>query len=71
MLNLTGISTNTVSLTVREKEKVKNMIIVLGLNDDYVKMLRREYLLTILTIEHYSGTKEEINQFHTAYGMLS
>ena len=46
------------------------MIIVLGLNNDFIKMKRREYLESQKTIEDLTDKKQSINQFYTAYSML-
>ncbi len=59
-----------ITLNEQEKEAVKKMIIVLGINDDYIKMKRKEYLMPIALRESYTGIKETINQFYTAYQML-
>lgn len=58
------------SLNKLLQEKVANMIIVLGLNNDFIKMKRREYLSAIKDKEYYLDKKQSINQFLTAYSML-
>lgn len=57
-------------LSVGEQGKVKNMITVLGLNNDFIKMKRKEYLNTIILIEYYTEEKQTISQFYTAYSMI-
>lgn len=51
-------------------DRVFNMIMVLGLNNDFIKMQRREYLKSISEMEYYSGKKQTINQFFTSYSMI-
>lgn len=53
------------------KEKVNAMILILGLNNDFIKMKRKDYLQNISTLEYFTSQKQEINQFHTAYNFLS
>lgn len=53
-----------------DTKKVFNMIIVLGLNNDFIRMKRREYLETIKILDGYSKMKQTIHQFHTAYSMM-
>jgi len=52
------------------KDRVSNMIIVLGLNNDFIKMKRKEYLKSIKEKEYYLDKKQTINQFFTAYCMM-
>lgn len=52
------------------QDKVANMIIVLGLNNDFIKMKRREYLSEIKDKEYYLDKKQSVNQFFTAYSMI-
>lgn len=59
------------NLTKSKQNRVKNMILVLGLNNDFIKMKRSEYLSTIEVLEFYREQKQIITQFHTAYGMIS
>jgi hypothetical protein len=59
---------NTLDKTT--SDKVFSMILVLGLNNDFIKMERREYLETIKFKEEFSEMKQTIHQFHTAYSML-
>jgi hypothetical protein len=51
-------------------QKVSNMIIVLGLNNDYIKMTRKNYIEMIKALEEYSEVKQTVTQFHTAYSMM-
>ncbi|OFX42743.1 MAG: hypothetical protein A2046_11190 [Bacteroidetes bacterium GWA2_30_7] len=57
-------------LTNALQNKVANMIIVLGLNNDFIKMKRREYLSEIKDKEYYLDKKQPVNQFLTAYSMI-
>lgn len=48
-------------------QKVFDMIIVLGLNNDFIKMKRREYLEQVKFNEEILGKEQAVHQFHTAY----
>lgn len=58
------------TLSKTEYKKVFNMILVLGLNNDWIKMERKGYLEAIKEKESWSQNKQTINQFHTAYSMM-
>lgn len=58
------------SLNELEKDTVKKMILVLGINNDFIKMKREEYLKPIKIRESYLNVTQTINQFYTAYNML-
>ncbi len=53
------------------QDKVNAMITILGLNNDFIKMKREDYLNDISTLEYYTSLKQTINQFHTAYNLIS
>lgn len=53
-----------------DTKKVFNMIIVLGLNNDFIRMKREEYLENIKFREEYLEKKQSIHQFYTAYSMM-
>ena len=57
-------------LSKTEYEKVFNMILVLGLNNDWIKMKRKGYLEAIKEKESWLQKKQTINQFYTAYDMM-
>lgn len=57
-------------LPQNERDLVNKMILVLGLNNDFIKMVRRDYLKTIKALEGYKGKPQSINQFPTAYSMI-
>ncbi|MCX6231214.1 MAG: hypothetical protein NTZ33_06690 [Bacteroidetes bacterium] len=52
------------------QDKVSKMIIVLGINNDFIKMQRREYINSIKEKEYFLEKKLVINQFITAYNMI-
>jgi hypothetical protein len=51
-------------------DRVFNMIIVLGLNNDFIKMQRREYLNSIKAIQYFTDKTQSVDQFFTAYSMM-
>jgi len=57
-------------LDIETQNRIKNMIIVLGLNNDFIKMKRSEYLKEIEFKEVFFEEKQTINQFFTAYSMI-
>jgi len=57
-------------LDFETQNRIKNMIIVLGLNNDFIKMKRSDYLKEIKLKENYFEIKQSINQFFTAYEMM-
>lgn len=59
----------SVLLSDKDFSLVEEMIYVLGLNWDYLRMNRKEYLFPIL-LKHNAGEKVKVNQFYSAFDLI-
>lgn len=61
---------NDETLDDSEQERVRKMILVLGLNNDGIVLERKEYLLMLKEIEAFKDENQTPTQYVTAYSML-
>ena len=62
---------NKEKISEEEAIRVSKMLIVLGVNNDFIKMKRREFLEEMLDYLEFRPEKIDIHQFPTAYAMLT
>lgn len=68
--NLHVFIPNVETLDDSEQERVRKMILVLGLNNDGIVLERKEYLRKIKEIESLKNVPQVPTQYFTAYSMM-